>query len=36
VKVALGESLSLMAGALVDLGAAAGLPVFTVQLTQSM
>ena len=36
VKVALGESTALMAGALFDVSPAAAMPVFTVQLTRSM
>jgi hypothetical protein len=36
VKVALGESTALMAGALFDVSPAAAMPAFTVQLTRSM
>jgi hypothetical protein len=36
VKVSLGESTALMAGALFDVSSAAGTPVFTFQLTRSL
>ena len=36
VKVSLGESTALMAGAVFDVSSAAGTPVFTFQLTRSL